>query len=78
MAYIEVSKSKKLDLFRVESTTEKFQGYIVHHYLDDNSWTCTCPNWQYRLKDTGRSCKHIEEVRRDNSKYVDLWATEPS
>ena len=29
--------------------------------------TCTCPHFQYRLKDTDKICKHLEKVRRNTA-----------
>ena len=31
--------------------------------VDLNNNTCTCPHYQYRLKDTNKICKHLKKVR---------------
>jgi hypothetical protein len=48
---------------RVEYKVEGDRGieYIVTHYVQQNRFTCTCPDHIYRE----RECKHIKAVKKD-------------
>jgi predicted nucleic acid-binding Zn finger protein len=50
---------------KIQSMSNKAVFYEV---LKDpnNEYTCTCPNWFYRLKDTNQDCKHIMRLKNDN------------
>jgi len=49
-------------IFRTEIEGSRGQYTVTNH--DQNGWFCTCPHYKFRLRDTGKVCKHIEAARK--------------
>jgi predicted nucleic acid-binding Zn finger protein len=51
---------------KVESSN-KSTSYDVS--FNGEHWTCSCPHWMFRLKNSKTHCKHIEAVIRKTREY---------
>ena len=45
-------------LIRLGPEGEVEKEYLVQFWPAGN-WTCTCPDWRMRRRQTGRPCKHL-------------------
>ena len=49
---------------KVWTITSKDSGKEYTVRISEAKKSCTCPHWQYRLRNYKAKCKHIEEVER--------------
>ena len=43
---------------------------------DTRGWSCTCPDWQYKLKGGVRVCKHISRVISESGQIPTLMGAD--